>query len=311
MTKQAVTLIANQKAGGLLDSDLTPAGIAERIAACGFDVELLSGPPDRLPDAIRTALARPAELVAVAGGDGTISSAAAILAGTGKVLVPIPAGTLNHLSRDLGIPGDIDAAVEAMRNARPIDVDVGQVNGHPFLCSSVIGFPSRIGGQREHWRGRLNPIRWARVIIKNLATLSRDSRLMVEFPDSRIEPFSSRHLMVAVGDYDESPGRLFARSRLDTGTLGVYAMPRPTPAGLLLTFLRALAGRWRVSPELKTATATAVNVRSCRARIRVMNDGELLLIEPPLSYSIRPAGLRVLKAPASTESEAADRADAA
>lgn len=296
MKRRAVTLIVNPQAGSLLDSDIGPEDIAERISALGFEVELLTGPPETLPDHIEAALQRPAELVAVAGGDGTITSAAAALAGSDKILMPIPAGTLNHLSRDLGIPGDIEGAIEAMRDAEPVEVDVGEVNGHLFLCSSVIGFPSRIGGQREHWRGRLNPIRWVRLIAKNLSNLSLDARLDIRLPDSGQEPFRSRHLMVAVGGYDEAPGHLFTRSRLNTGSFEVYAMPRPTPTGLLLTFLRAVVGRWRRSPELKTAKAKSVAVDTRRSKLRVMNDGELLLLEPPLSYSIRPAGLRVLRA---------------
>ena len=254
--------------------------------------------PGGLPGFIETALRRPAELVAVAGGEGTINAAAAALAGSGKTLMPIPAGTLDHLSRDLGIPADIDGAVAAMRHGRTARVDVGQVDGHLFLGSSVIGLPSRIGGQREHRRGRLNPVRWIRVIARNLSTLCRDGRLDIRLPDGGVAPFRSRHLMVAVGGYDEAPGRLFTRSRLDTGAFEVYAMPRPTPSGLLLTCLRALAGRWRRSPELKTAKAVAVEVNSSRSKLRVMNDGELLLLEPPLSYSIRPAGLHVLRAAA-------------
>jgi len=312
MTPRAVTLIVNPAAGSLLDSDLTPDGIAERIAALGFEVELLTGSPDRLPDYIETALSRPAELVAVAGGDGTINTAAAALAGTDKILAPIPAGTLNHLSRDLGIPADIDGAVAALRDGEPIQVDVGEVNGHQFLCSSVIGFPSRIGGQREHWRGRLNPLRWVRLILKNLTTLSRDSRLHVAFPDSEIRPFRSQHLMVAVGGYDEAPGRLFTRSRLDTGSLEVYAMPRPTPSGLFLTLLRGLAGRWRSSPELKTRKARTLEVQAGRTSLRVMNDGELLLLDPPLAYTIRPSALRVLcVAKTATAGSGPGRSDAA
>ncbi len=310
MSKRAVTLIVNPQAGSLLDNDMAPEDIAERIAALGFEVELLTGPPETLAAHIEAALRRPGDLIAVAGGDGTITSAAAAMSGSDKILMPIPAGTLNHLARDLGIPGDIDGVIQAMRDARPTRVDVGEVNGHLFLCSSVIGFPSRIGGQREHWRGRLNPVRWIRLIAKNLSNLSLDARLDVQFPDTSLEPFRSRHLMVAVGGYDEAAGQLFTRSRLDTGTFEVYAMPRPTPSGLLLTLLRALVGRWRRSPELKTAKARSVGVETRRSKLRVMNDGELLLLAPPLRYAIRPAALRVLRV-ADAEAAAPDRPAAA
>src|SRR6476469_2505171 len=64
------------------------------------------------------------ELLVVGGGDGTISAAATALAGTETLLGILPLGTLNHFARDLGVPTEIDKAVEliASRMERRVDI---------------------------------------------------------------------------------------------------------------------------------------------------------------------------------------------
>lgn len=295
MPRRAVTLIVNPNAGGLLDGTVTPEDIAARIMDSGIDVDLLAGHPAELGARVRQALGLPSELVVVAGGDGTINTAAQILAGSGKTLAIVPSGTLNHLARDLGVPSDLDGAVDVLRDGEPIDIDVGEVNGHVFLCSSMIGFASRLAGQRERWRGRLHPWTWIRLLVRIARTLYRDPGIQIHLADPARPPFPARNLTVAVAGYQEAPGKLFSRSRLDTGKFGVYAIRRPTLAGLARIFLAALVGRWRRVPEITAVEACALSVTSGRPRLRVMNDGEVTVLDVPLHYRVRNGDLRVLR----------------
>ena len=75
----------------------------------------------------------------VAGGDGTLASAAAVLAGTGTALAVLPGGTLNHFARDHGIPTELDEALELATAGREAEVDVGYVNDLLFLNTSSVG----------------------------------------------------------------------------------------------------------------------------------------------------------------------------
>jgi len=250
MPAKAATLVVNPAAGGLLDGVVTAEDIAARLTAAGFAVELLSGPPAEIRKRIERARDLPADLVVVVGGDGTINAAAQVLAGTGKILGLIPRGTLNHLSKDLGIPQDLDGAVDALSTGIARDIDIGDVNGHLFLCSSVIGFASRLGGQRERWRGKLHPWRWLRLIVRTAQTLYRDPTLEVSFSGTERPTLRTRYLVVAVGLYAEAPGQLFARSHLDSGEFGVYAVRRPTFGRLARIILAALMGRWRQAPDV-------------------------------------------------------------
>lgn len=305
MPPRTATLIVNPKAGSLLDASITPQDIAERIRATGIEVELLTGDPSQLGSLVEQAINAPADLVIVAGGDGTVNAAARRVAGTDKTLGILPAGTLNHLSQDLGIPQDIDGAISVLSDGEPVEIDIGEVNGHSFLCSSVIGFASRLARQREHWRGRLNPLRWARVIAHLFQTMDRDPAIEVTVTDPKAVSVRTRHLTVAVGDYVDEPGRLFVRTELDSGFLGLYALRSPSPQKLLTLTAKALVGRWRADPELTSERVRTATVTSDRKQVRVLNDGEILLLDLPVEYRIRHRALRVIRAQQATEAATA------
>ena len=103
-------------------------GSAEAVARALADncipARVLEVDPGALEDAIRTALDDGEGIVAVAGGDGTLSTAAALLAGSNTVLAPIPTGTLNHFARRVGLD-DIEAALHALRSGHTLRVPVG------------------------------------------------------------------------------------------------------------------------------------------------------------------------------------------
>jgi len=296
MADRDVILIANSQAGGLLDRNLTPETIGERIRAAGHKVTVLGGEPRELDGLIDQALARPEPLVVVAGGDGTINAVAQRLAGTDKTMSIIPSGTLNRLAQDLGIAPDLDSAIQVLGTGEAIDIDVGEVNGRVFLCNSMIGFTSRLAQQREHWRGRLTPITWARLLTRISVRLTRERPVRFALNDPPAPERRTRHLTVSVGDYEEAPGKFFTREDLATGLFGVYALKTPTVVRILKIGLGALVGRWRNEPQLEIATARALTVTGSRSRIRVMNDGEVLLLDLPLKFKMRPRSLRVLRA---------------
>lgn len=300
------SLIVNPQAGSLLDSSITPEDLARQVADVGIDVELLTGDPSELDGLVDRAIASDRDMILVAGGDGTVNSAARRIAGTDKTLGIVPAGTLNHLSQDLGIPQNFRGAIEVLASGEAVQIDIGEVNGHTFLCSSVIGFASRLARQREHWRGRLNPLRWARVLAHMAGTMDRDPAVEVALDDPEHGTFKTRHLTVAVGDYVDRPGRLFVRTHLDGGELGLYAIPRPSAGKVLKLFMAALAGRWRSDPEITARRVQAATVTSGQAQIRVLNDGEILLLDQPVEYRIRRRALRVIRAADAVHAAAAE-----
>ncbi|MDP9258013.1 MAG: diacylglycerol kinase family lipid kinase, partial [Actinomycetota bacterium] len=93
--------------------------------------------------------------------DGTVSAVAAALAGTSTPMLVLPAGTLNHFARDLGVPLDPAEAALLVRDGARRQVDVAEVNGRVFVNNSSIGaYPIAVAlrerlqdnGARGKWR---------------------------------------------------------------------------------------------------------------------------------------------------------------
>ncbi|CAO4181240.1 diacylglycerol/lipid kinase family protein [Methylorubrum populi] len=291
-----IVLVANAASGSFADG-LTAAAIRERLAAAGFD---LAPEPEEslpLPERLRAAASLDeVEAVVVAGGDGTLNCAAGILAGTGRALGILPLGTMNLLAKDLGLPLDLDRAIAVLKEGRRRAVDVGRVNGHVFLINSVLGMPARMVRHREALRGGplglLGLLRLAAVALRHLGPYPRlpavlsvgGRRLRIRF----------RLLAVINNDYAEAPGKILSRSQVDGGGLTLYIVRRLSPWRLARLALGFGLGRWRDLPGLERRGATRFAVSAGRRALRVMNDGEIRLIAPPLRYRLMPRALTVI-----------------
>jgi diacylglycerol kinase family enzyme len=102
---------------------------------------------------------------------------------------------------------------------------------------------------------------------------------------------------VVDNDYDEGFGQIFSRSRLDGGELAVYAMRGLNVWRLARLGFGMAFGNWRSTPGLERYATRHLVIHSRRKQLRVMNDGEVVLIAPPLRYRIRPRALKVIVPP--------------
>src|SRR5687767_13298130 len=102
--------------------------IDELCRAAGIDacIRTVASPHETLATVRAARDSRPAALVA-AGGDGTVSAAAAAVCGTSIPLGVLPLGTLNHFAKDAGIPIDLEKAVQTVADGHTRQVDVGRV----------------------------------------------------------------------------------------------------------------------------------------------------------------------------------------
>ena len=101
------------------------------------------------PKEVEKALARKSDLIFVWGGDGMVQRCVDVIAGSEASVAIIPAGTANLLATNLGIPKDIEQAVDIglARNGRRIDV--GRVNGECFAVMAGAGFDARMIGDAD------------------------------------------------------------------------------------------------------------------------------------------------------------------
>jgi undecaprenyl-diphosphatase len=111
-----------------------------------------------------------ARALGVAGGDGSVAAAAAVAAANGLPLAVLPAGTLNHFARDVGVH-TLEEAAAAVVSGRAVEVDVAEVNGTPFLNTASIGSYPEMVRRRDALAGRLG--RWTAMTVAAAQTLRR------------------------------------------------------------------------------------------------------------------------------------------
>lgn len=293
-------LIANERSGRMLEQGLTGLDLARLLDRAGIacSVATLEG-TQTVAALIEAALAEGVSSVIVAGGDGTVRSAAQALAGADAALGVLPCGTMNLLAKDLGMPLDLAAAAMALARGRVVAIDLGEVNGEVFTCASLLGMPARLARFRERLRARRGPCRWLSLLRPTWRTLARACRLSVLIgrPGRRPRRVGARAIAVSVGRYDEAAGQVFRRSRLDRGEFGVHLVRRTGPLRAVRMLLRMALGRWRSDPDIEATTAPGLVIHSPLPLLRVLNDGEIRLLPPPLRYRLRRKALRVIVPP--------------
>lgn len=293
-----MAIVLNQSAGTLVGRPLddTVAAIRAAFEARGAEVALTAAEPAACTDEIRRALESDAEMVVVGGGDGTINTAVNMVLPAGKAMGVLPLGTLNLLARDLGTPLDLDEAVHALADGAVRAIDVAEVNGELFLNSSVLGFYPTVVQERERQRRQHHLLKWPAMAAAMAKAIYRLPMLDVRI-DWGEGPRRVRTPVLAVSNdpYDAAAGSMLVRrSVLDSGKLGVYVARHRDSWAMLRLMGRMVLGTWQQDEELETLTAPHLTVHSRRRRLKMVNDGEVRQMEPPLHYRIRPKALRIL-----------------
>ncbi|MFC4501638.1 MULTISPECIES: diacylglycerol/lipid kinase family protein [Streptomyces] len=276
--------IMNVRSGG---GKVVKHGLAERAEALGAQVVLL-GTDDTYtdPEAIaRKAVADGADLLGVAGGDGTQALVAAVAAEYDVPFVVVAAGTRNHFAMDLGLDrADPVRSLDALTQGVELRVDLGEVAGRAFVNTVSFGAYAQVVQQPayrdakaatflEHLPDLLQGAAGPTLDVRVDATLvhSPQAVLLSNNAYARADPLGG--------------GR---RPRLDTGLLGVIGVRVEGPARAAEL---ALLGE-RAS-GITTLTAHRVVVEADQDRIAVAVDGEALELPTPVVCTVRPSVLRV------------------
>ena len=294
MAIKRVSVVLNGKAGALLDQTDSHATLENALADAGLQAEFIPQDAGTLPERVKLAAESGADAVIVAGGDGTVACAGHALVGRDVPLGILPYGTMNLLAKDLGLPiGDLPAALRAIAAGSVRAIDVGEVNGHTFLCASMLGMPTQLGRTREETRGSSVRL-WSRMATAALRLLRREHRLRVRVRlDGAPSDVHATSLTITVNSIDEISGRTFGRPVLDGGRLGVYLIQRFGLRDAVRLVVRMAFGRWRGDTSVMEHQVGTVDIEA-RQAVHAMNDGELTLLQPPLQYRLRPGALRVL-----------------
>jgi YegS/Rv2252/BmrU family lipid kinase len=284
------------KGGGAVAAD---AGIADKVGAAldaagiEAEIELVAGGDCEVR--CKAIAERGDALLIVGGGDGTVSAAASALVGTKTKLGILPLGTLNHFSRDLGIPADLDEATKLIAAGTEKRVDVAEMNGRIFINNSAIGLYPLMVVDRDLQRKRLGRSKRLAMLVASLRILARfnHQRLTLTVNDEQAR-VDTPLLFVGNNDYRLDLGAPGQRESLDDGELCVLVMRKKTRTGLIAASIRALLDRARRDDMVRIDRVERLRVDSHRSQLAVSLDGEVVRSAPPLDYRIRKQALTVV-----------------
>jgi diacylglycerol kinase family enzyme len=275
-------LIMNPRSGG---GKVTRFGLKDKAEALGAQVALLEGPGTvDVGELARTAVANGADLLGVAGGDGTQALVAGIAAEHGIPLLVISAGTRNHFALDLGLDReDPSRCLDALNDGVELRIDLGVIGGRPFVNNASFGAYAAIVQSPAY---RDDKRRTTTEMLPDLLVGHSGPRLVASAGNVTIE--GPQAVLVSNNLYgtDDIAG-LGRRARLDGGALGVLAVTVNSAvqaAGLL---------RGRNARGLTRLAGREVVVDADVAQVPVGVDGDALVLDTPVRCTVQPGALRV------------------
>jgi diacylglycerol kinase family enzyme len=286
LSASSPVLFVNPKSGGGKASDAGIADIAERR---GIQVRVLERGDD-LTELAAAAIEGGADVIGVAGGDGSLGYVAAATIGAGIPFICIPAGTRNHFARDLGLDrSDILGALDAF-DGEVRNLDYATVNGRVFLNVASLGLYAETVSDPAY---RDAKIETARETLRSLEASEASFDLQYSDGNGQIHD-SADLIMVSSGRYaiKGPPGDIGKRSRLDQGSLGVITLNAADPAAAVEVATLWAAGaidRYRGWDQWEVPTFDV----GSNSMVSVGVDGETVSLEPPLHFEIHASAFPV------------------
>jgi diacylglycerol kinase (ATP) len=225
-------------------------GARSRLDAAGFTL-LAAYPVDRpgeLEQSLTAAIGLGPDLLVAGGGDGTISTAARLLAHRDLALGLLPLGTTNNFARTVGIPLGLDDAVATLAAGKVIDVDLGLAGDTPFTNHVGVGLSADVMLKAPPPLKRVTGRLAYPITALALLTRHRPMRATVRAGGREYE-FSTHQLYVANGGFHA--GRpITADADADDRLLVAYPVGGPARRELLRETARnAASGRRRTLGE--------------------------------------------------------------
>lgn len=284
-------LIMNPWSGGgkvgrfALEQQCRDRGIEPVVLAEGDDLVQLA----------EDAIARGADVIGMAGGDGSQALVATVAMRRGVPHVVVPAGTRNHLALDLGLDrDDVVGALAAFGGGVPRTVDLATVNGRVFVNNASLGLYADIVASDAYRDAKL---RTALDTLPDLLGPNADSLDLHFVDDAGVGHDTAQVVLVSNNPYDLATlGGLGTRERLDTGELGIVALTLTSATDARRFLALETAGQVQRFSGWQQWSTPRFEVRSS-GPVPVGVDGEALTMQPPLVFEIVPAAVTMLLPP--------------
>jgi YegS/Rv2252/BmrU family lipid kinase len=233
--------------------------------------------PDQLEPLVKAAVTK-APMVIIGGGDGSLSSTVDHFVGKDAVFAVLPLGTANSFARTLGLPLDLDGAIEVIVGGRPKRIDLGIINGDYFANAAALGLSPLIADTVPHnlkrYLGMVGYLIWAtRVAFK-----FRPFRLRVTLDDGTVKKCWSTEARIANGTHHGGV-ELVESQQLDSGVIVIQAVTGRSLLHLAWSWFATLF-KLRHREQTVTEWRGKEMVLDARPRQKISIDGEIAAKTP-------------------------------
>ena len=265
-------LFINPRSGG---GRAARAGLAERARERGIKAVILA-PGQDLETLAGAAVADGADALGMAGGDGSLSTVAAVAAAHDIPFICVPAGTRNHFALDLGVDRhDAAGALEAFTDGLERRIDVAEVNSRIFLNNVSLGIYGEAVRRPAYRDAKMRTLVETAQEVLGPSDQTPALRLV---DDTGREHAGPAVVLVSNNPYAlDHPLARGTRPALDSGRLGIVVLDAPDNGP------RPPGRAWN-APSLAVGAPGPVHTGI---------DGEAVELSPPLRFTIRPMALRV------------------
>lgn len=233
--------------------------------------------PDQMAPAIRDAIAK-APMVIIGGGDGSLSTNVGYFVGQDTVFAIIPLGTANSFVGTLGIPADIDSAVDVIAHGKRKWIDLGRINGDYFVNAAAIGLSPLIAQTVPHKLKRYLGIFGYLIWAMWCAIRFRPFKIIVENDGGGKDKLWATEVRIANGTHHGGV-ELIESQTIDSGEIVIQAVTGKSVWGLgwswLATMLK-LRARHGTIREFRGRHMTL----DTRPRLKISIDGEIAAKTP-------------------------------
>ncbi|MEX6633395.1 diacylglycerol/lipid kinase family protein [Hyphococcus lacteus] len=271
------------------------SGLSEHISDIAH-ITVANGHPRILIEKAKKAIETGnTEYIIVLGGDGTLAAIAGIVAGHNVKLVPLPGGTMNAFSRDLGYNADLRTAIAQIPTLKERAVDLAFANEFAFLNNIVFGTYTAVADSREQLRdaeGIFETIDSVTEIIGSLThTTVEQYRLHIDGQERVAE---TNTIMAANNVYEGAEALRPIRSSLDKGVIGLYVASSSSALDFITTLSDAVTGNLANSELIDFRECEKLSVSTDSGYLSVTIDGEAMELPSPINVETRQKALRVL-----------------
>ncbi len=275
-------LPTNRAASDDVRAALDAAGIVADVVVTESEDEAIA--------ATREAIQQGYDIVAAAGGDGTIGTVACELLHSQTTLGVLPLGSVMNIARMLDIPRDLGAAAQVLAQGEVRAIDVGEAKGRIFFEGGSVGLHAAVFREAQGMDAAQGRVRALLAALRELVRY-RPPRMILHLDDTVL---TTRALAVSVanGPYAGLGFTVSPEASIEDGLLNVVVYSRFSRMELIRHFGAIAFGRRQYTAKTRTFTSRRVRIEGvhplpCRADAHDLG-------ETPVEYIVRPQALRVI-----------------